>query len=146
MSIDLFPTLLDLCGLTAKTEKPAWDGISIAPALLEKGDVKREALYWHYPHYHPGSATPYGAVRAGDWRLVEFYEDGRLELYNCKDDIGETTDLAATQTKKRDELHTQLKKWRTEVGAQMPTSNPNHDPVRDLDQVQGKSKKAKAKT
>ena len=145
MSIDLFPTLLDLCGLTAKTEKPAWDGISIAPTLLEKGEVQRDALYWHYPHYHPGSATPYGAIRAGDWRLVEFYEDGKLELYNLKNDIGETMDLSGIQPQKRDELHAQLKKWRAAVGAQMPTPNPNHDAQRDLDQVQGKAKKAKAK-
>lgn len=141
MSIDLFPTLVDLCGLSSKTPKPAWDGISVAPALTEKGEVKRDALYWHYPHYHPGGATPYGAIRAGDWRLVEFYEDGKVELYNLKDDIGETKDLAGSQTQKRDELLGMLRRWRTEVGAQMPTPNPNYDPDRD-----SRPQKAKAKS
>jgi arylsulfatase A-like enzyme len=142
MSIDLFPTLLDLCGLAPKPEKPAWDGVSVAPVLLEKGSVKRDTFYWHYPHYHPGGATPYGAVRAGDWRLVEFYEDGKVELYNLKSDVGEEKDLAHSQPQKRDELLGMLRKWRTEVGAQMPTPNPNYDA--DRDSQQGKAK-AKAK-
>lgn len=147
MSIDLAPTLVELCGLTPKPQQPTWDGVSIAPALLEKGNVNREALYWHYPHYHPGGATPYGAVRAGDWRLVEFYEDGKVELYNLKNDIGETKDLAASQPLRRDELLAMLRKWRTEVGAQMPSPNPNHDPERDAQQLKGKAKtKAKVKS
>ena len=112
--------------------------------LLERGDVKRDTLYWHYPHYHPGGATPYGAIRAGEWRLVEFYEDGKVELYNLKDDIGETKDLIALQPQKRDELLNMLRRWRTEVGAQMPTPNPNYDAERDAEQTQGKAK-AKAK-
>jgi arylsulfatase A len=143
MSIDLFPTLLELCGLTPKPVKPAWDGVSIAPVLLGKGDVKREALYWHYPHYHPGGATPYGAVRSGNWRLVEFYETGKVELYNLKDDISETKDLAETQSQKRKELLTKLQNWRAEVGAQMPAPNPDYDPQRDAEQQQGKAKAKK---
>jgi arylsulfatase A len=141
MSIDLFPTLVELCGLQTK-EQPAWDGINIAPALLQKGDVQREALYWHYPHYHPGGATPYGAVRAGDWRLVEFYETGKVELYNLKGDVGESKDVSQSQPQKRDELLAMLKKWRTAVGAQMPTPNQNYDAARDA-QPAGKAKKAR---
>jgi arylsulfatase A-like enzyme len=141
MSIDLFPTLAALADLEQRREWPRWDGISIVPALIEQGSVQREALYWHYPHYHPGGATPYGAVRAGDWRLVEFYEDGRLELYNLKDDVGEEKDLTASQPAKRDELAGLLRKWRADVGAQMPLLNPDFDPVRDSDA--GKAKKAK---
>ena len=103
-------------------------------------------LYWHYPHYHPGGAIPYGAVRAGDWRLVEFYEDGKTELYNLKDDVSESKDLAASQPQKRDELLSMLRKWRNDVGAQMPTPNPNYDAERDSQQNAGKGKgKAKAK-
>lgn len=139
MSIDLFPTLVELCGLSLSQMRPAWDGVSLAPALTRKGDVKREALYWHYPHYHPGGATPYGAVRAGDWRLVEFYEDGRVELYDLKDDIGETNDVATARRAKRDELLAMLRHWRSDVGAQMPTPNPNYDPLRDA-QPAGKGK------
>jgi len=146
ISLDLFPTLVDLCGLELKGNKPAWDGVSVAPVLLEKGTVPRDALYWHYPHYHPGGAIPYGAVRAGDWRLVEFYEDGKTELYNLKDDVSESKDLAASQPQKRDELLSMLRKWRNDVGAQMPTPNPNYDAERDSQQNAGKGKgKAKAK-
>jgi arylsulfatase A len=148
MSIDLFPTLVELCGLTPKAEKPAWDGISIAPVLLEKGPLQRDTLYWHYPHYHPGGASPYGAVRSGDWRLIEFYEDGKVELYNLKEDVGESKDLAASQPQKRDELLNKLRKWRNDVGAQMPTPNPNYDPAKDgeqLDRWTGRTK-AKAKS
>jgi arylsulfatase A-like enzyme len=147
MSIDLFPTLVELCGIQPKPQQPAWDGVSVASVLLEKGPVRRDTLYWHYPHYHPGGATPYGAVRSGDWRLVEFYEDGRTELYNLKDDISETKDISASQPKKRDELLGLLRQWRTEVGAQMPTPNPNYDAERDAQQVTGKGKaKGKAKS
>ena len=64
--------------------------------LLEQtGPVQRDALYWHYPHYWGGNRVrPFGAVRAGDWKLIEFYEDMRVELYNLKDDLGEARDLA----------------------------------------------------
>jgi arylsulfatase A len=140
MSIDLFPTLVELCGLAPKPEKPAWDGVSVAPALLEKGPVRRDTLYWHYPHYHPGGATPYSAVRSGDWRLVEFHEDGKVELYNLKEDIGETKDLAASQSERRDALLTMLRQWRAGVGAQMPTPNPDYDPARDQAQAENRGK------
>src|SRR4029079_13109529 len=130
---------LELCGLSNKpdapasapaasttnpTAAPAFDGISVASVLLEKSPLQRDTLYWHYPHYHPGGATPYGAVRSGDWRLVEFYENGKAELYNLANDVGETKDLAQSQPQKRDELLGLLRRWRTEVGAQMPTPNP----------------------
>jgi arylsulfatase A len=148
MSIDLFPTLVELCDVAPKSEKPAWDGLSVSSVLLEKGPIQRDTLYWHYPHYHPGGATPYGAVRSGDWRLVEFYEDGKVELYNLKDDVGEWKDLSASQPQKRAELLGLLRKWRSDVGAQMPTPNPNYDPAKDgeqLDRWNGKPK-AKAKS
>jgi arylsulfatase A-like enzyme len=133
MSIDLLPTLTALAGLANRGDRPAWDGVDLTPLLTGAGSVQREALFWHYPHYHPGGATPYAAVRASDWRLVEFYEDGKLELYQLSDDIGEAKDLAAAQPAKRDELLALLRKWRTGVGAQMPTPNPDHDPARDTD-------------
>jgi len=148
MSIDLLPTLVDLCGLPEEESWPKWDGISLAPALTQTGEAKREALYWHYPHYHPGGAAPYSAVRAGEWRLVEFHEDGKSELIHLKDDPGETTDLAASRPEKRDELLTMLRKWRNEVGAQMPVANPNYDPARAHQGAgagqKGKAQKAKA--
>ncbi|MDX1948797.1 MAG: sulfatase [Pirellulaceae bacterium] len=127
ISVDLFPTLLDLAGQKSPAKV---DGISLAP-LLRGNKIEREAIYWHYLHYHPGGATPYSAIRAGDWRLVEFFEDGRVELYNLKDDISEQHDLAASQPQVRDRLLGQLRGWRKDVGAQLPTPNPNHDPAKD---------------
>ena len=73
---------------------------------------------------------PYGAIRAGDFKLIEFFNDMRVELYNIRDDIGEQHDLAAAQPERRDELRKRLHAWRKEVGAQMPTPNPNYDPAK----------------
>lgn len=123
---DLFSTIAALAGRSAG----AVDGVSLEPLLREKGMPAREALFWHYPHYHPGGATPYGAVRKGDFRLVEFYEDGRTELYNLKEDIGEKKDLSGEMSEKTAELKSMLNRWRTEVGAQMPAPNPDYDPKR----------------
>jgi arylsulfatase A-like enzyme len=148
VSIDLLPTLVELCGVTHKPEaqaKEPVDGLSIAPVLLEKGQPPARPLFWHYPHYHPGGATPYGAVRSGDWRLVEFYEDGKTELYDLKDDESESRDLAAAQPQKRDELLTLLRNWRMSVGAQMPTPNPNYDAAKDAEQLDRWNGKAKGK-
>ena len=86
------------------------------------------AIYWHYPHYHSQGSTPHSAIRAGDWRLVEFFEDSHAELYNLKEDIGEANDLAAEVPQKVAELKAKLAAWREKVGAQMPTENPNYDP------------------
>jgi arylsulfatase A-like enzyme len=85
-------------------------------------------LFWHYPHYHPGGAAPYSAIRDGDWRLVEFFEDGRTELFHLKDDVGEAKDLAASMPEKAAELRKKLSDWRTSVDAQVPTPNPDFKP------------------
>jgi arylsulfatase A-like enzyme len=127
ISADYFPTLLDLAGVAAPKAHTV-DGESLAPLLRQSGALTRDAIYWHYPHYHPGGATPYGAVREGDFRLVEFYEDNRAELYNLKDDIGETQDLAAKNPEKTAALRQKLHDWRQRVGAQMPMPNPDYDP------------------
>jgi len=99
--------------------------------LKQTGTPKRDALYWHYPHYWGGNLVrPFGAVRSGDWKLIEFYEDMRVELFNLKDDLGETRDLAADQPGKAAELRHRLHDWRQSVDAQMPTPNPDYDPQR----------------
>jgi hypothetical protein len=85
------------------------------------GALRRDAIYWHYPHYHPGGATPYSAIRQGDWKLIEFFEDDRVELYHLRDDPGEQHDLAAQQPERADQLRAKLHAWRTEVGAQLPS-------------------------
>jgi arylsulfatase A-like enzyme len=127
---DFFPTFLAANGLEAP-KSHAVDGEDLRPLIAQSGPLKREALYWHYPHYHPGGATPYGAVREGDWRLVEFFEDMRVELYHLKDDIGETRDLAVAEPEKAAALTQKLHLWRERVGAQMPSVNPNFDAAKD---------------
>jgi arylsulfatase A-like enzyme len=124
---DWYPTMLDLAGVKPLPLQIV-DGASLVPLLRGKDSLSREALYWHYPHYHPGGATPYGAVRQGDWRLVEFFEDNRIELYNLKNDVGETKDLASEMPDKARELQRNLADWRASVGAQMPSPNPNYEP------------------
>lgn len=124
-SVDFYPTLLDI----AKVEDdPHVDGKSLVPLLTQTGKLDREAIFWHYPHYH--HSTPAGAVRSGDWKLLEFYEDGKLELYNLRDDLSETTNLAESEPAIAAGLREMLHDWRASVGAKMPTENPDYDPTR----------------
>lgn len=132
ISCDLYPTVLAMAGLAGDLAHCAnVDGESLAPLLRGSGALARDALYWHYPHYHPGGATPYGAVREGDLKLIEFYEDGRVELYNLKEDQAETRDLAAAMPEKAAALCAKLDAWRRRVGAQMPSPNPAYDPAKN---------------
>ena len=98
------------------------DGVNLLPLLKGEAFPPRP-LYWHYPHYHPGGATPYSAVRDGDWRLIHFYEDDHLELFNLQDDPQEKINLAPTQPDRAGQLRSQLDLWRLKVGAQAPTPN-----------------------
>ncbi len=129
ITVDYLPTLLEMAGVNAPAGVPL-DGESLVPLLHGKSKLQREAIYWHYPHYHPGSATPYSAIRKGDFKLIHFFEDDRVELYNLKKDLSEKNDLAKTEPKKVAELRQQLNEWRTTVGAQLPVPNPNYDAAR----------------
>lgn len=125
-SVDYLPTFVELAG--GRPPKPGRiDGSSLVPLLRGKGAPKRPALYWHYPHYSNQGGVPAGAVRAGDWKLIEFYEDGRLELYNLKDDIGERRNLIKEEPGRGTRMHSMLKQWRARVGASMPSPNPAYD-------------------
>jgi arylsulfatase A-like enzyme len=130
ISVDYFPTILELAGAPANASAHT-DGESIVPLLKGGTQLKRDTIYWHYPHYHPGSATPYSAIRQGDLKLIEFFEDSHIELYHLKDDIGEQTDLAAKLSEKAQQLRAKLAAWRKRVGAQLPTLNPDYDPLKD---------------
>ena len=133
ISVDFYPTILDMAGAKGDAKhNQGVDGRSLVPLL--NGEAKaldRDAIYWHYPHYHPGGATPYGAIRARDWKLIEFYEDMHVELYNLRDDQAEATDLAAKMPAKATELRAKLHAWRKAVGAQMPAPNPDYDPAKN---------------
>ncbi|UCE50830.1 MAG: sulfatase, partial [Phycisphaerales bacterium] len=93
----------------------------------QRGGLSRKAIYWHYPHYGNQGGFPGSAIRAGQWKLIECYEDGRLELYNLKEDIGERSNMAASMPAKTAELHGALKRWRDRVGAKYPTKNPDFE-------------------
>jgi arylsulfatase A len=122
-SMDLYPTLLELTG-TPDAPDHVVDGVSLVPLLRGQSLAASRSLFWHYPHYHPGGATPYGAIRNGDWKLIQFYETGHLELYNLASDLGEQQDLANALPEKANQLAKELVDWRTRVGAQMPVPNP----------------------
>jgi len=124
ITTDCYPTLLDLCGQSATPEQPK-DGVSLVP-LLNGSDLKRSApLYWHYPHYGNQGGAPCGAIRDGEWKLVEWFEDGSLELFNLREDLGEQRNLAAEKPQKAKELQSQLAAWRKATNAVMPTVNPD---------------------
>ncbi len=127
ISVDFYPTILEIAGAKGDpAHNRGVDGVSLVPLLTGAGKLDREGIYWHYPHYHPGGATPYGAVREGDFKLIEFFEDNHVELYNLRDDLAEKHNLTEKMPDKAEKLRNKLHQWRRDVGAQMPTPNPNY--------------------
>ena len=125
---DYYPTLLELAGVSLpKEQKKNMDGLSWLPLLQGKNKLEREAIYWHYPHYHQQGAVPYSAIRMGDWKLIENLESNQFELYNLKEDISESTNLINNNHEVSETLKDKLKRWRKSVKAQMPTLNKNYD-------------------
>jgi arylsulfatase A-like enzyme len=125
---DLVPTLLEAAGIdSAKTVGPL-DGASVMQLLRGEAMAPRP-LFWHFPNYTNQGGRPAGAVRDGDWKLVEHFEDGAVELYNLKQDVSETTDLAAKEPEKTEELRQMLHAWRERIGAQIPAANSDFDPA-----------------
>jgi arylsulfatase A len=143
ITMDLFRTLAEVADLKVP-DGAAPDGVSLGPLLRGTGGLKRTELFWHYPHhqhYQQGGTMPYGAIRSGDVKLIEFFNDMHVELYDVKNDIGEQHDLAKERPKVVEELRTRLHEWRKEVGAQMPTPNPKYDPTRpEYNPPKGKKK------
>ncbi len=134
MTIDYYPTILEVSGAAGDAPHNAGiDGRSLVPLLRDPSASIDRQLYWHYPHYHAGGDSPYSAVRAGSWRLIEFHEDDSIRLYNLADDLGETTDLAEKQPDVARRLRADLHAWRDEVNAQLPTPNPDYDPARETE-------------
>ncbi len=123
ISTDFYPTILEVAGLKARPKQHC-DGVSMAPLLKGKKTLNRPPLYWHYPHYGNQGGSPGGAIRSGPWKLIEFFEDGRAELYNLADDISEKHNLADRMPEKVKELQKKLHAWQKETGAVFPKPNP----------------------
>jgi len=147
-SVDLYPTLLEVAG-AQRPDNYVLDGLSYWKLLTGdgSGSLGRDALFWHFPGYLGAGGgtwrtTPAASIRMGDWKLIEFFETGKLELYNLKDDIGETKDLSAQMPDKVKELHDRMLQWRQEVGAKLPTKNTDQKPADTGTKKKKKKKKA----
>ena len=126
-SPDFYPTMLEMAGLDLRPLQHT-DGVSLVP-LLEGGEaLGREAIFWHYPHYGNQGGTPGSSVRAGDYKLIEFFEDGHVELYNLREDIGEAHDLSEEKPEVTARLRAMLSTWRARVEAIIPQPNPDYVP------------------
>jgi arylsulfatase A-like enzyme len=101
------------------------DGSDLRPLFKQSGLWKRDAVFWHFPHYWWGDRIkPYSIIRKGDWKLIRFYETERFELYNLNDDIGEQYDLANLMPGKVEELNAKLTVWLKATGARLLVENP----------------------
>jgi len=133
ISVDFYPTLLEIAGAPSPRSQ-ALDGESIISLLKGAGSLKREAVFWHFPAYLEGGGgtwrtTPAGAIRKGKWKLLEFFEDKHIELYNLDEDIGEKNNLSENMPEKAKELHKLLMDWRKSVNAEVPMKlNPKYVP------------------
>lgn len=146
--VDVFPTLLEIAG--APKPKQTLDGTSMVELFRKpSGTFARGPIFQHVPGYlgsGPGlwRTLPVGTITSGDWKLMEYFEDGKLELYNLRDDLGETKNLAQTNPEKAAELRAKLIAWRESVAAPMPTKNENRQPpAQPASKKQGKRKAAK---
>jgi arylsulfatase A-like enzyme len=141
-SPDYFPTLLEAVGA-----RPApgqiLDGVSLMP-LFRGGSLPDRALFWHYPHYGNQGGAPGAAIRRGNWKLIEWQEDQRVELFDLARDPGEENDLARREPARADALRRELVAWQKSIPVRFPTPNPNYKPAelsgRAVQQPPGKAK------
>ena len=124
ISMDFFPTMLELAGLPLRPNLHM-DGRSLLPELEGKKGKSRP-LYWHYPHYHGSTWKPGASIREGDWKLIKFYDQEKVELYNLKKDPSEKKDLAKKNSEKSKELEYKLIAWQKQMNAKLPEPNPNY--------------------
>ena len=126
ITTDFYPTFLELAGLPAMPQQHL-DGVTLVP-VLKGGELSPRPLFWHYPHYGNQGGRPHGVIREGNWKLIEWFEDGSLELYDVPNDLSEKTNLAIQDPDRVKAMHAKLVAWRKEVGALMPTVNPDYKP------------------
>jgi arylsulfatase A-like enzyme len=124
VSTDYYPTMLALAGLPLVPEQHR-DGVNLKPLLEGGTKLDRDAIFWHYPHYSNQGGMPGAAMRSGDWKLIERFEDGRVQLYNLAEDLSEKNDLAAKEPQRVTEMRQQLHAWYKEVGAKFLSAKKN---------------------
>jgi arylsulfatase A len=125
-SVDFYPTIMEMLGLKIPDEKRT-DGVSITSLVEGANKLDRDAIYWHFPHYsNHGMQSPGGAIRCGDYKLLEYFENNTVQLFNLKKDLGEQNDISTSNPKKVHELRTKLHQWRERINAQMMEPNPNY--------------------
>ena len=122
VTTDLYPTVLAAAGLDARAEQR--DGVDLTPLFAGSESLGERDLFWHYPHYGNQGGAPSGAIRAGRWKLVEWFEDGAVELYDLEADPSESRDLSGEEAGRAAALRTRLTAWRETVDAAMPRPNP----------------------
>ena len=123
--IDWYPTILDLCGIKLPKEQKV-DGVSLVP-VLKKEAMPNRPLYWHYPSYGNQGGEPSSIIMQGDWKLIHYHEDGRDELYDLGNDIGEQDDLAGKHPQRAKEMRAQLNQWLKKTKAKFPIPDPQFD-------------------
>jgi arylsulfatase A-like enzyme len=124
ISTDFYPTMLEIAKLNSKPEQHC-DGVSFAPLLEGNAMPADRPIFWHYPHYGNQGAFPGAVVRLGDYKLIEFFEDGHTELYDIAEDLGEQNNLIEKMPEKAEELQRLLHDWQKSVNARFPAPNPN---------------------
>ncbi|MGV3659084.1 MAG: sulfatase [Prosthecobacter sp.] len=142
ISTDIYPTLLGLAGLPARPEQHR-DGLDMSAVLRGEGTPARDTLFWHYPHYHGSTWAPGGAMREGDWKLIEFFDEGTAELYNLKADLSERENMAAAEPERLKAMREKLAVWRADTGAYLPV--PGETPATEKPKGKKNKKKKAAK-
>jgi arylsulfatase A-like enzyme len=122
-TLDIAATLVDVAGTPARDDAPL-DGSSLRPLLSGSGTVGPRDLFWHYPHYSNQGGRPAAALVSGNEKIVEHFEDGKVELFDLTSDPGERRNLAGERSERAGELAARLAAWRRQVGAALPTPNP----------------------
>jgi arylsulfatase A-like enzyme len=141
-SVDYFPTFLEAAG-AGKPDGLVVDGLSLFP-VFAGGSLPERGLFWHYPHYGNQGGAPAAAIRKGNHKLIHWFEDDRVELFDLSADLPEKNDLALARPDLVDALGMELKAWQEDVGAKFPTPNPNYDPAKPSGRAAGGKPKASA--
>ena len=118
---------MEMTGISYNSKELILDGKSLVPMVTGDEPGEKRALYWHFPHYsNHGQQSPCGVIRYGDYKLIEYYENFNVQLFNLSDDPAEQNDLAEVEPEKADELREMLHEWRKDVDAQMMEPNPEY--------------------